>query len=112
MTDEPGVRFGLANGALVLALLAASALPLDRSETAGVALITAGVVSAALPSRFALAMGFVSWAWFTGFFENRYGVLTLAPSDLLSLGGFVATTVLLARLVQVPLAAARGRSRE
>jgi len=108
MSAEPGVRFGLANAALVLALLVAAALPLDRSETAAVAVVTAAAVSASLPRRFAL----VSWAWFTGFFENKYGVLTLAPSDLLNLAGFVATTVVLAGLAQALLAAMGGEPRE
>jgi len=112
MSAEPGVRFGLANAALVLALLVAAALPLDRSETAAVAVVTAAAVSASLPRRFAVVMGLVSWAWFTGFFENKYGVLTLAPSDLLNLAGFVATTVVLAGLAQALLAAMGGEPRE
>jgi hypothetical protein len=112
MVDQVGVRFGLANGALVLTLLIAAALPLDLAETAAVALLAAGAVSASLPHRLALVMGCVSWAWFTGFFENRYGVLTLSPHDLLDLAGFLVAAVVLGHLLRAPLAIASGGSHE
>jgi len=108
MSDQAGVRFGLASGALVLALLVASALPLTLSESAFVALLAAGATSAALPALFGMVMGLEAWAYFTGFFEHQYGVLTLASPDLLRLAGFVAATLLLARLVRAPLQAARS----
>jgi len=107
MSNEAGVRIGLASGALVVALVVAAALPLNLGETAFVALVVAGAASATLPVVFGLLMGLEAWAFFTGFFENRYGVLTLASPDLLRLIGFVALTVVLARLVRLPFEVAR-----
>jgi hypothetical protein len=113
MVDQPGVRFGLASGALVLALFVAAALPLDLGETASIALLTAAIVSATLPRLLAVALGLEAWAYFTGFFENRYGVLTLSSRDLLNLAGFVAVTVVLAHLLRAPSAiASEGADRE
>jgi hypothetical protein len=100
MTDATGVRFGLATSALVLSLLVAGALPLDHLETAVVALVVTGAASAVLPRPLAVVMGVVSWAFFTGFFENQYGVLTFARTDLLNLAVFVAATVVLASVVR------------
>lgn len=107
MVDEPGVRFGLASGAIVLSLLVASALPLDLAETAGIALAVAVLASATLPWVFALALGAEAWAFFTGFFEHQYGVLTIGRNDLLTLAGFISVTVVLARLLR---SSHRGRS--
>lgn len=100
MVDEPGIRFGLANGALVLVLLSASALPLGLSGTELVALITAAVAAARLPWPVGAILGVEAWAFFTGFFENQHGVLTLASHDILTLAGFVLMTVALARLMR------------
>ena len=111
MVDEPGVRFGLANGALVLVLLVAAALPLDLRETAFVALIAAALAAATVPRHFALLLGVEAWAFFTGFFENHAGVLTLAEPDVLRLAGFVVGTVVLARLVRVPFQVAQEEGR-
>jgi len=98
MVEEPGVRFGLANGTLVLVLLVTAALPLDNLETAAVALLTAIVASVSLPWLLAAGLSVEAWAFFTGFFENRYGTLTFAPHDLVTLVGFVAVTVVLTRV--------------
>jgi len=100
MVDAAGVRFGLANGALVLALVIAAALSLDLAETACVALVTAALAAATMRWYVALALGVEAWAFFTGFFENRYGVLTLAPHDLLNLAGFIVATAVLAHLLR------------
>jgi hypothetical protein len=101
MLDQTGVRFGLASGALVLTLVLVAGLPLDSGETAAAALVAASAVSAALPWSVALAVGAEAWAFFTGFFENRYGVLTLAEHDLLHLAGFAVGTVVLAHLFRM-----------
>ena len=111
MVDAAGVRFGLANGALVLALTVAAALPLDLAETACVALLTAAVAAATMRWYVALALGVEAWAFFTGFFENRYGVLTLAPHDLVNLGGFVVATAFLAHLLRSRFSLAWGPAR-
>ena len=102
MSDEAGVRFGLASGTIVLALLVASALPLDLGETAVIAVVTAAVASATLPWAFAVALGTEAWAFFTGFFEHQYGVLTFGDRDLLTLGGFVVVTLVVAHLLRTP----------
>jgi hypothetical protein len=102
MVDEAGVRFGLASGALVLALLVAAVLPLDLGETAFVALLCASAASALLPLLFAVVLGLEAWAFFTGFFVNQSGVLTLTSNDLVHLAGFVAITVVLAQLLRAP----------
>jgi hypothetical protein len=112
MVDEPGVRFGLASGAIVLALLIAGALPLDRAETAGVALLAAAFASASLPWLLVVGLSVEAWAFFTGFFENRYGTLTLAPHDLMTLVGFVGATVVLTHVLRArPTAAPGGQTR-
>jgi hypothetical protein len=111
MVDEPGVRFGLASGALVLALLLAAALPLDLSETALIALLSAAALSTALPHQLTVVLGLEAWAYFTGFFENQYGALTFATHDLLNLAGFVAITVVLARLLRTPFLVTAGGDR-
>src|SRR4051812_1379653 len=108
MTDETGVRFGLASGTLVLALLVAGALPLDLVETALVALAAAVAASATLPWAFGFALGGEAWAFYTGFFEHREGLLTFAGHDLLNLLGFVALTALLAGLVRAQSRHERG----
>lgn len=113
MVDQCGVRFGLASGALVLALFVAAALPLDLGEVAFIALLAAAIASVTLPPLFAFVLGLEAWAYFTGFFENQYGVLTLTSHDLLNLAGFVAVTVVLAHLVRVPFTnASEGADRE
>jgi len=112
MVDEPGVRFGLANCALVLALLIAAALPLDSPETAVVALLTATVTSVSLPWLLATGLSVEAWAFFTGFFENRYGALTFSPHDLVTLVGFVAVTVVLTQVLRtIAATTSGGRSR-
>ena len=108
MVDQSGVRFGLASGALVLVFLVAAALSLGLGETAALGLLTAAAVSATLPHTFAVAVGLEAWAYFTGFFENQYGVLTLSYHDLLSLAGFVAVTVALAQLLRARVAVRPG----
>jgi hypothetical protein len=108
MVDQSGVRFGLASGTLALVFLVAAALPLDLGETAVLGLLTAALVSATLPLAFAVAVGLEAWAYFTGFFENRYGVLTLSSHDLVTLAGFVAVTVALAQLLRARFAIRPG----
>ena len=111
MVDGSGIRFGLANGALVVMLSVAAALPLDLAETACVALVTAAVAAATMRWYVALALGLEAWAFFTGFFENRYGVLTLAPHDLVNLSGFVVATAVLAHLLRARLTGVGGPAR-
>jgi hypothetical protein len=111
MRDQTGVRFGLGTGALVLTLLVVAALPLDSVETATISVVAAAVAGATVPWTVAMALGVEAWAFFTGFFENQYGVLTLSPHDLLRLVGFVAVSILLAHLLRRSPAVVRGGDR-
>jgi hypothetical protein len=96
MVAQPGVRFGLANGVLVAVLFVAAVARLQPEETAWVAVLVAGVVSIGLPVAMTTSMGVVAWALVTGFVENRYGELTLAPPDLFRLAVFAISTLGLA----------------
>jgi hypothetical protein len=111
MVEQTGVRFGLATGALVLTLEIVAALPLGPGDTATVALLAAAGAAATLPRTLMIALGAETWAFWTGFFENRYGVLTLTDHDVLRLAGFVAGTVLLAHLFRAPFQVATGGDR-
>jgi hypothetical protein len=92
LTDEADIRFGLANGVIVTALIVAWAAGLDVSATAVLAVLVAGLASGRLPIATAVALGFIAWAYFTGFVENRYGELTFANADLRRLATFALAT--------------------
>lgn len=112
MMDQTGVRFGLASGALVLTLMVVAALSFGPGETALIALLMTALLSTALPLGYAVGLGVQTWAYFTGFFENRYGVLTLTSRDLLHLVGFVVGALVLAHLFRTPVkVATRGGDR-
>lgn len=100
MTDEPGVRFGIANGALVTALLVAGVARLNHVEIAVLAATVAGLACAGLSTLVSAAMGVVSWAMFTGFIENSYGQLTFAPGDIERLTVFMVAVLAPAALAQ------------
>jgi hypothetical protein len=99
MLEEPGVRFGLANGVLVVALLGTGAARLGPHETAWVAVLVAGATSVGLSMTVTTWMGVISWAYVTGFVQNRYGELTLTPPDLLRLLCFSLATLGVALLL-------------
>jgi hypothetical protein len=96
LTDEPGVRFGIANGLLVAALLVAASARLDDTETEYVAVLAAGFVSVGLSVALTAWIGVIAWALFTGFVENGYGQLTFQGADLRRLVVFAAATLVLA----------------
>ena len=96
LTDEPGVRFGIANGLLVAALIVAAAARLNPTGTELVAVIAAGVASVGLSILMTTSVGVIAWALFTGFIENSYGQLTFEASDLIRMAVFAAATVTLA----------------
>ena len=99
MLEEPGVRFGLANGILVSALLGAGGIELRPGETMWMAVLVAGLVSIGLPLVMTASMGVIAWALVTGFVGNRCGELTLARPDLLRLLVFAVSTLGLAVFV-------------
>lgn len=108
IADETGVRFGIATATIVVSLLLAGAFALAPGESALVDLLAASVAATAVSWTLAIALGTEAWAFFTGFVENRYGVLTLADHDLLRLAGFVVGTVVLAHLFRAPFRIAAG----
>ena len=83
ITDEPGIRFGIAEAAVVVAMLVAAGLRLDAPVT----LVLVGVVAAGAAARlgplWSAGLALSAWAMFTGFAENSLGTLTFASSDVL-----------------------------
>ena len=105
MTEEPGVRFGIATGVVVVTVLIASLAGIGDIDVAVLLLIVTGLAAVALRPLLAPVLGIVAWAFYTGFVENAFGQLTLAGADLARLAGFAAITAVLAhgvRHVAVP----------
>jgi hypothetical protein len=100
LTDEPGIRFGVANGLLVAVILAAGLARLEVDETEFLAVAVAGLASCGLTVLMTTWIGVVAWALFTGFVENDYGRLTFDQADLFRLGVFAVCTVSLAVLAR------------
>lgn len=96
LREEPGIRFGIANGLLPVVLLVPWAVGSGVVPTEVVLVMVAGVACARLPRTVAALTGVAGWAWATGFTENEYGVLTFAPSDLIRLGAAVVGAALVA----------------
>jgi hypothetical protein len=108
MVDEPGVRFGLASGALALTMLVVSALPLGLGGSATVALIATAALGTTMPRIYAAGLAVQTWAYFTGFFLHQYGVLTFSALDVRNLFGFVIGTVVLGLVFKAPTMAETG----
>jgi hypothetical protein len=89
LVDEPGVRFGIAHGGVLLAAFAAAALSLDPAWALGLLGLTAFAAGFALSPTWASGLGISAWAFYTGFLENDLGQLTLSAADLLHLGALV-----------------------
>jgi FtsH-binding integral membrane protein len=98
LTSEPGVRFGIANGAVVTVFLAASVARLRPEEIAWLAVLTAGLTAVGLRWAVSASLGLIAWAWYTGFVENTYGQLTFATDDVRRLAAFVLTSAVVAAL--------------
>jgi len=96
MSDEPGVRFGIANGLLVAALFVAAAAGLGIDQTEFLAVLVAGLASVGLSLAMTAWIAVVAWALVTGFVENSYGQLTLEQADLGRLLVYAVATVALA----------------
>lgn len=91
MTDEPGLRYGLAHAGLVLAALVAAACGFPRPASFVVLAVTALLGGRGLTIGWRVAIAVASWAIWTGFFEHTLGVLTFSGQDLLRLAAL--TTV-------------------
>lgn len=102
MTEQSGVRFALANGALVTALFASVIAGLTAGETELAVVAVAVLAGSGLSMALSGALGVVSWALFTGFVEHGYGQLTFGNGDVERLVVFIF--VILAAAVFTPLA--------
>lgn len=96
MTDQPGVRFGIANGALVLAFCLAGLAGLTALATGALAVLVAGLAGLGLSLSMTASLGVIAWAMFTGFVENAYGQLSFADHDLVRLVLFPLAALLVA----------------
>ena len=97
LVAAPGIRFGAANAALVVALFAGAAVRLSAAPTEALVGIVVAAASVAVAPFLGAAIGVVGWAFYTGFAEHDYGVLTLGRGDLLRLGLVVAVGMFVAR---------------
>lgn len=89
LVDEPSVRLGLAGFALFgTAAVVAACHPPTTAAVLGV-LTIAVALSATLPRAYACLLGISGWAFAEGFALQDYGVLHVAPADLLLLAGSV-----------------------
>lgn len=95
MTAEPGVCFGIANGALILAVIGSWAARLGATGTAWAAVLAAGLLGIGLSRPMAAWLGLNAWALFTGFVENRFGQLSFAGNDVERLVVFTAAALAL-----------------
>ena len=96
LVDAPGIRFGLGTGVLVVVLFGCAAAHLLRAPTE--AAVTFSVAAASLSGPWLLGSGFglVGWAFYTGFVEHQYGVLTFGRGDLGRLAVLVGVGVAVA----------------
>lgn len=98
MIDQPGVRFGLANGALVITTLLVAALRLTLVEAVVVMILVAGVCAAVLPAIMRWFLCIISWAWVTGFVVNSFGQLSFDRDDRIRLAVITTATLLVSSL--------------
>lgn len=94
LLTEQEIRFGVANAAVVGALFAGAAARLAPIPTAVLVAAVVATAAVTLSAPWGTAVGLVGWAFYTGFVEHRYGVLTFAPGDLLRLVLLVAVGAL------------------
>lgn len=99
MSDEPGVRFGLATAAEVVALLVTGAVGLGATMSGLVLFSVTALAGLSVGIWIRAVLSVIAWAFFTGFVENRFGVLTFGDADLVRLAAFVSGTMLLTWLV-------------
>jgi hypothetical protein len=93
---QTGVRLGIAQAALVAALLACAAVRLGPAEVEVTVALLAGLACIGLPLPASAWTGVVAWALYTGFVVHRYGTLTLGAQDLARLLLITASTVVVA----------------
>jgi hypothetical protein len=104
LSDDPGIRFGIAVACLVGAVLIDDVTRLGRIDAALSLILIGGLTAAGVRARRAAIVGLVGWAFYTGFVENSFGTLSLAGADLARMTGFVAATAVIAYGVREALA--------
>jgi len=102
MTDEVGVRFGIATGLLFVITGVVVGCGLPREYGVALLLVATAVLAAVLDGPFALLLALSGWAFATGFAVNTLGLLTLGPHDLLRLTVFVVAAATMRRLGGAP----------
>ena len=113
LVAAPGIRFGVANAALVVALFAGAATRLSAAPTEALVGVVVAAASVAVAPFLGAAIGVVGWAFYTGFAEHDYGLLTFGRGDLLRLGLLVIVGLLVAGSTGRPRSVAeRSRSQE
>jgi hypothetical protein len=75
------VRFGAANGTVLISAAAFTSLQISPHLALAVLILVTVAWASVLPLGFASALGAVSWAYYTGFVVNSFGVLTFTGSD-------------------------------
>lgn len=96
LTDLPEVRFGFAEGALLVAATVCSRL--DVGVQWGLVLLGAitAVACVVLPLRFSVGVAVSAWAFLTGFVVHVGGQLTFGATDLERMGFLVLVALLAA----------------
>lgn len=93
MTDEVGVRLGIATGLQVCLTCFADALHVPGPVGVAVLLVATLLLASTLDGPHALVLGAAGWAFATGFLVHTLGLLTTGPGDLLRLATFLAGAV-------------------
>ena len=101
MTDQPGIRIGIAHGALVVVLLAESATRLPVVPSLVLAAVVAGACVAGAGAPAAWWLGLSAWAFVTGFVVHSYGRLSVAGPDLVRLVACLALAYVAAQARRV-----------
>lgn len=110
MGDETGVIFGIGTGLVVGTDLAAGAFSLPAFPTAFALILVAGLFGARLRVLLAGALALVSWAFYTGFTENRFGQLTFTGADLARIFSFVGGALVVAMAIRRVLITSRDEA--
>ncbi|WP_426242067.1 hypothetical protein [Nocardioides sp. LHG3406-4] len=96
---EPGIRFAIANTALVLTLFATAVGNASLLATTTITAIVATLATAGLALRWRLPIAVVAWALLTGFVVNKYGELTFHSPDVTRLVLFMTVVPAIATLI-------------
>jgi hypothetical protein len=94
--DQDGVRLGVAGGLAYVAMGVLVTAHVSAPAGVAVLLTVTALSSLALSRPAALLLGASGWALATGFLVNGLGALTFAADDLVRLGVYLSTAIVLA----------------